>query len=301
MADGKKRFESVKFWVLLNIGALLLAAGVYFFKSPNHFATGGVSGLSIVLEPIIPFLTQSQLLMIINALMLILGFIFLGRGCTFKTIYCSVTYSLENYLLELLVPLDGPLTDQPFMELVIAILLTGVGSAMMFNCGASSGGTDIVALILKKYTSLNVGRALLITDFLIASSSFFVFSRPEFTEVYGANYGITAGLYSLLGLFAKAFLIDGVIEDIGKSKYVTVITNEVDKVGDYIINSIHRDYTCYVAKGGYTGNEKHVLIVVCSRPEARRLRAKAKEIDPASFIIVSDATEILGKGFREPG
>ena len=218
----------------------------------------------------------------------LLGFIFLGRGCTFKTIYCSVVYSLENYLFELLVPLAGPLTNQTFLELVFAILLTGVGSAIMFNCGASSGGTDIVALILKKYTRLHVGRALLITDALIAASTFFIFD-------------VEAGLFSMLGLFAKAFVIDGVIEDIGKSKYVTVITNEVEKIGGYIIDTMHRDYTTYTATGGYTGNEKHVLIVVCSRPEAVRLRAKAKQLDPASFIIVSDATEILGKGFRDPG
>lgn len=288
MADRKQIANSVKYWTALNAGALALAAGVYFFKSPNHFATGGVSGLSIVLEPLIPFLSQSEILMAINALMLLLGFIFLGRGCTFKTIYCSAVYSLENFAFERLIPLAGPLTDQTFLELVFAILLTGVGSAIIFNCGASSGGTDIVALILKKYTSVHVGRALLMTDMLIAASSFFVF-------------GVEAGLFSMLGLFSKAFLIDGVIEDIGKSKYVTVITNEVAKVGDYIINTMHRDYTTYAATGGYTGNEKHVLIVVCSRPEACRLRAKAKELDPASFIIVSDATEILGKGFREPG
>lgn len=288
MADKNKIINNIKYWTTMNIGTLALAAGVYFFKSPNHFATGGVSGLSIVLAEVIPFLSQSEILMIINALMLVLGFIFLGRGCTFKTIYCSAVYSLENFLLEILVPLDGPLTDQAFLELTFAILLTGVGSAIIFNCGASSGGTDIVALILKKYTSIHVGRALLITDTLIAASSFFVFD-------------VKAGLFSILGLFAKAFLIDGVIEDIGKSKYVTVISNEVEKIGEYIINVMHRDYTTYIAKGGYTGNDKHVLIIVCSRPEARRLRAMAKQLDPASFIIVSDATEILGKGFRDPG
>ena len=287
MADKKKIFGQIKYWTILNLGTLSLAAGVYFFKSPNHFATGGVSGLSIILEPLIPFLTQSELLIIINALMLILGFIFLGKGCTFKTIYCSVVYSLENFAFERLIPLDGPLTDQTFMELVFAILLTGIGSAIIFNSGASSGGTDIVALILKKFTSIHVGRALLITDILIAAASFFVFD-------------VQAGLFSLLGLFAKAFLIDGVIEEIGKNKYVTVITNNAEQVGKYIINEMHRDYTAYTAQGGYTGNQKNVLLVVCSRPEARRLRAKTKEIDPLAFTIVTDATEILGKGFRNP-
>lgn len=288
MADGKKFFQTANYWIVLNIGTLLLAAGVYFFKSTNNFVFGGFSGLALILAKYIPNLNQSLILLIMNAAMLIFGFIFLGKGCTFKTVYCSTVYSLENFLFETFVHLEAPLTDQLFMELTYSVLLTGIGSAIIFNCGASSGGTDIVALILKKYTSINVGRALLFSDIIIAASSFIVFDT-------------TAGLYSMLGLFAKAFLIDGVIEDIGKSKYVTIITNEVEKVGDYIINTMHRDYTTYIAQGGYTGNNKHVLIIVCNRHEARRLRATVKTLDPASFIIVSDATEILGKGFRDPG
>ena len=288
MADRQKILGQIKYWTTLNIGTLALAAGVYFFKATNNFVFGGFSGLALVLAKYIPNLNQSLILMILNAAILVVGFIFLGKGCTFKTAYCSLVYSLENFIFETFVGLEAPLTNQAFMELMYSVLLTGVGSAIIFNCGASSGGTDIVALILKKYTSIHVGRALLFSDTLIAASAFLVF-------------GTEAGLYSMLGLFAKAFLIDGVIEDIGKSKYVTVITDKVHEVGDYIINTMHRDYTTYVATGGYTGNDKNVLIIVCSRHEARRLRAKAKEIDSASFIIISDATEIIGKGFRDPG
>jgi uncharacterized membrane-anchored protein YitT (DUF2179 family) len=220
--------------------------------------------------------------------LLIIGLIFLGKGCTIQTIYCSLAYSGENLLFKYVCPLDGPLTSQPFMELVYAILLTGIGSAILFNCHASSGGTDIVALILKKFTALDVGKALLLTDFLIATSTFFIF-------------GIEAGLYSTLGLFAKAFLIDGVIENIGKSKYLTIITSSPEKIGDYIINVMNRDYTSYIGEGGYTKNPKTVLITVCKRGEALKLKDKVKEFDPQSFVIISDAAEILGKGFRGAG
>lgn len=279
-----KFLNRVKYWILLNLGTLLLAAGVYFFKAPNHFATGGVSGIAIILENYVP-LKQSHIVLIINALLLVVGFIFLGKGCTIKTIYCSLVYSGENLLFEYVCPLDGPLTGQPIMELVYAILLTGIGSAVIFNCEASSGGTDIIALILKKFTKMNVGRALLLTDFIIASSTFFIF-------------GTEAGLYSILGLFAKAFIIDGVIEDIGKSRYITIITTIPDIIGKYIIENMKRDYTSYKATGGYTGNEKTVLITVCKRSEALKLKHKVKELDSASFVIITDATEILGKGFR---
>ncbi len=292
-ADKKKIRDTVLYWLLLNIGTLLVAAGVYFFKAPNHFATGGVSGIAIIIANYTgSVLKQSDLVMIINVVLLIVGFIFLGKGCTLKTLYCSLVYSAENMLFEHFLPLDGsingltgPLTDQPLMELVYAMLLTGIGSAIIFNCRASSGGTDIIALILKKYTKLNTGKALLVTDCAIAMSTFFVF-------------GIEAGLFSMLGLFAKAFIIDGVIENIGKSKYITIITTIPEAISEYILNDMKRDFTTYEAKGGYTGSEKHVLITVCKRSEALKLKYKVKTIDPSAFVIITDANEILGKGFR---
>lgn len=294
----KKIKNTVLYWLLLNVGTLLVAVGVYFFKVPNNFATGGVSGISIIFSNLFSkyapnVITQANINMAVNVILLIFGFIFLGKGCTFKTAYCSIVYSLENMLFELLLPFSKndagqliPLTNQPFMELVYAMLLTGIGSAIIFNCQASSGGTDIIALILKKYTRLDTGKALLITDFAIAFSTFFV------------TGSIQAGLFSILGLFAKAFIIDGVIESIGKSKYITIITAIPDQIGKYITETMKRDFTSYKATGGYTGNEKTILITVCKRGEAARLKAKVKELDPHAFTIITDANEILGKGFR---
>lgn len=287
----KQVLREIVSWLLMTVGTILVAAGVYFFKAPNHFATGGVSGISIVLAKFVP-LNQSSLVLIINAALLVIGFIFLGKGCTIRTLYCSLMYSLENFLLEEFLPIEyitggaKTLTGQPLMELVYAMLLTGIGSAIMFNCKASSGGTDIVALILKKFTSLNTGMALLITDAAIAFSTFFIF-------------GAEAGLFSMLGLFSKAFIVDGVIENIGKTKYITIITTMPDEIGKYITTVMKRDYTHYKATGGYTGAEKTIMITVCKRSEALKLKLIAKKLDPVSFIIITDANEILGKGFRE--
>ena len=297
----KQVLHEIATWLLMTAGTLLVAAGVYFFKAPNHFATGGVSGIAIVIEKFVP-LNQSTLVMIINVGLLILGLIFLGKGCTARTLYCSLMYSAENMLLEYLLPIKNipgavatelangamqyTLTNQPLMELVYAMLLTGIGSAILFNCRASSGGTDIVALILKKFTKLNTGKALLITDSLIAFSTFFIF-------------GAQAGLFSILGLFSKACIIDGVIDNIGKSKYITIITSKPEQIAEYILTTMKRDFTSYKATGGYTGAEKTVMITVCKRGEALKLKYMAKKLDPVSFIIITDANEILGKGFRE--
>ncbi len=281
----KTTLQRIKYWTALNLGILMLSAGVYFFKTPNSFATGGVSGLSILLAKGLPILTQAEYMTAINVLLLVVGVLVLGRECGMKTIYCSLMFSAETWLMERFIPLAGPLTNQPFLELVYAILLTGIGSAIIFNCNASSGGTDIVALILKKNMHINVGRALLITDFLIAGSNFFV-------------SGVMAGLYSMLGLFAKAFLVDNMIESLNLCKAFTIITSSPEAIAKYIMNDLHRGVTGYAAKGEYTGLEKTVLMTVCPRIDAAKLRRRVREIDPGAFVIVTNSNEIIGRGFR---
>lgn len=287
---GKKRAKRLLHFLIINLGIILMATGIYFFKSPNGFATGGVSGISIILARL-PFsenlgITQSIYMLSINVVLLILGVILLGKKCGFMTIYCSIMLSLENMMFEKLIPLDAPLTESPLLELVYAVLLTGIGSALLFKYKASSGGTDIVALILKKYSSLNVSQALLVTDFLIAASSFIVYTSAE------------VGLYSLLGLFAKVFVIDDVLDSINLCKAFTIITTKSAEIDNFIINELHHSATTYRAEGAFTGEEKQVIITVCRRTEALRLRRVVKEIDPHAFIIITKTSEIMGKGFR---
>lgn len=292
----KESFISLKHFLLINLGVLMLAAGVYFFKAPNGFATGGVSGIAILLAKlkisIDLGLTQSIYMLVINVILLILGVIILGKKCGALTFYCSLMLSLENLLFELFIPIESisgaaTLTNQPLLELVYAILLTGIGSAVLFRYGASSGGTDIVALILKKYTSLNVSTALLVTDALIAFSTFFVYQSA------------TIGLYSMLGLFAKVFIIDDILDSLNLYKAFTIITSKPDEIDAYIVNDLHRGATIYSAKGVYTNDDKYIIITVCKRTEAIKLRAKVKAIDPSSFVIITKTSEITGKGFRD--
>ena len=286
----KKHLDFLTRFLIINFGILLMAVGIYFFKAQNGFATGGVSGIAIILARL-PFsvslgITQATYMLAINVILLILGVILLGRSCGFMTIYCSVMLSLENMLFERLTPLNAPLTSSPILELVYAVLLTGIGSALLFKHKASSGGTDIVALILKKHSSLNVSQALLATDFLIAASSFIVYSSAE------------VGLYSLLGLFAKVFVIDDVLDSINLCKAFTIITTKADEIEKFILNDLHHGATTYSAEGAFTGEDKQVIITVCKRSEALRLRRKVKEIDPHAFIIITKTSEIMGKGFR---
>ena len=295
MAEQENKL-SIKHFLLINLGILLTATGIYFFKAPNGFATGGVSGIAIILASL-KFsrnlgITQSIYMLSINVILLIIGSFVLGKKCGIRTFYCSIMLSLENLIFEFCLPIEkisgaATLTEQPLLELIYAILLTGIGSAILFRYHASSGGTDIVALILKKYTSLNVGSALLLTDFLIAASTFFVYDN------------VTVGLYALLGLFAKVFIIDDILDSLNLYKSFTIITTKPDEIDQFIVNELHHGATMYNGKGVYTDEDKYIIITVCKRSEALKLRAKAKEIDPGSFIIITKTSEIAGKGFRD--
>ena len=284
--------ESVKYWLTLNMGILLMATSTYFFKLPNAFVTGGISGLSIVICKYIPsdltWLGKTEVQTYINVFLLFIGFIFLGKSCSLKTVYCTLAYSGEMELLKFLLRVDEPLTDQLFLEFILMMLMTGAGSAIIFNCKASSGGTDIIALIIKKYTNLkDVGIALLVTDFAIALSAFFVFDD------------IKIGMYSLLGLFTKSFLIDGVIESIVKSKYVMIITSHPETIAPFILDGLHRGYTSFKGQGGYSGEERTMIMTVCKKSEAFKLKSKIHGIDPDAFVIFCDTSEIIGRGWGE--
>lgn len=278
----------------MNLGILLLSIGIYFFKTPNGFATGGVSGLSIILARIFPIMTPALYMLVINVILLILGVVVLGKECGGLTIYCSLAFSIETWILEQLVPLSAPLTDQPLLELVYAVLITGVGSAIVFKCNASSGGTDIIALILKKYTHMNVSTALLCADFLIALSAFIDWGVHDTIA-----FDVQTGLFSVLGLFAKVFVVDDIIDSINMCKAFTIITTKPEEISAYIMQDIRHGVTTYPAKGAYTGADKTVIVTVCRRPEARRIRRKVLSIDPEAFIIITKTSEIMGKGFRD--
>ena len=164
---------------------------------------------------------------------------------------------------------------------------------MIFKSKASSGGTDIVALILKKHTSMNVGTALLCTDFLIALATFLKFSNGT------VSLAAQTGLFSLLGLFAKVFVVDDIIDSINMCKSFTIITTKPKEINEYITHDVHHSATVVDGKGAYTGDGRSVIMTVCRRSEAIKLRKKVEEIDPHAFIIINKTSEIMGKGFRD--
>lgn len=272
-------------FLLLNLGLVLLAAGIHFFKSPNHFAMGGTSGISIIASTLLPGMDVGTFMFIVNGILIVLGFLFLGRAVIGATLYSSVALSFYVWILERVAPMAHPFTDDTMLELVYAVILPAAGSAIIFNIGASSGGTDIIAMILSKHTSLEIGKALLVSDFCIA-----VFA--------GGLYGVRTGLYCVLGLLAKAFVVDGVIEGINVRKQVTIVSAKQAEINDFIMHRLHRGATVYDAHGAFSGDSEQVIITVLNRREAVALRNYIRKVDPGAFITIVNSSETIGKGFR---
>ena len=282
----------LKEYALLTLATLLMVAGIYFFEFPNNFSTGGVSGISIILGHYFPSFTPGTFVLVINMALLLVGFIVLGKGFGGKTAYVSLLMALSTRLLDVVVPMEVPMTAmadpsqaQPLVELIFAVSLPAVGSAILFNLDASSGGTDIVAMILRKYTSLNIGKALLCSDLMITLMAFVAF-------------GPSTGLFSILGLVMKSLLVDMVLENIKTHKYFHIITSRPAEIENFITRTLHRGATELHGEGVYTHEDRTVVMTVMSRHEAVLLRKYVRQIDPSAFVLIMNTGEIVGKGFR---
>lgn len=276
--------ETVRDYLLLTFGTFLVAAGVYFFKFPNSFNTGGVTGLAVILNAVIPAVSSSTFASTINLAFLVLGFVTLGRSFGVRTAYCSVLFSAMLAGLEWLCPMAAPLTDQKMLELFFAVIFPALGSAVLFNMQSSTGGTDILAMILKRFSSMDIGRALLCVDVLIAASTLFF-------------VGIETGLYSVLGLLLKSVIVDSVIESLNRRKSFIAVTARPGEVCDFITHTLHRSATYWQAEGAYSHEPKWVVLTALSRAQAVALRLYLKSADPHAFILVTNSSEIFGKGF----
>ncbi len=281
--------EKTKQWLndffILNAGTLLTAVGSYFFKFPNNFSTGGVTGISVVLTHYFPGLSNGTIVSVINIALLLVGLLLLGKGFGFKTFYVTVAFSAMLKILEVIWPMTQPLTDQPFMELLLGVFLPAWGSALLFNIGSSTGGTDIIAMIVKKYFKCHIGRALLIVDFFITLLTFVAFG-PE------------TGLFSMVGLFIRSFAVDLFLENMNTYKYFTIITDKPQEIYSYITDVLHRGATVYQAEGLYKHTEKTVIMTAQGKKQALHLQDVIRQKDPHAFVLVTNTSEIIGKGFR---
>ena len=276
--------EKIKEYAIITFGIILVALSVEYFYAPNKIAAGGVTGAAIVINAVMPSLSIGMLTLVLNVALFVVAFVFIDGKFGVKTIYASLGLSIIIWILE---KFFNPIavTNDLMMATVFGTLISAVGMAFVFNENASTGGTDILAKILNKFFHLDIGKSLLVVDFVITFASILIF-------------GINVGLYAMLSVILLGLIVDRLIEGFNVCKSVFIISKKNDEISKYIINTLDRGCTFLKGMGAYTCQENDVLYAVISRNQFIKLKKFIKEIDPQAFITVGEVHEVLGEGFK---
>lgn len=266
-------------------GAALYSVAVNMFISPNRIAPGGVTGLAIIIE----HLTSAHvgaMMFLLNVPLLILGFLKLGRKLILRTFEATVIISFS---VDALAPFIPEYTDDKLLSAIFGGVLAGGGLVLIFLRGATTGGTDIMARLLQlKWPHLSFGRLILLVDMCVVALSGFVFRSLD------------SVLYAAILLFVSTKVIDTVLYGTGNGKLMMVITDKGREISAAVTEQMRRGVTILPAKGGYTGQDKEVLLCAVRRSELYRLRLLVHSYDPNAFMMINEIGEILGEGFAPP-
>lgn len=276
----------IKEYFIITLGVWFIACGINFFLVPHNIAAGGLSGIAMVINHYLPVLNVGIIMIIGDIFFFILGFIFIGKSFGVKTVYSSLMLSTTISIMEWLIPMAEPITSDMLISLIFGVLLTAFGMAIVFNHGAATGGTDIPAKILNKYAHIEIGKGLLIIDFIVTMLALIAF-------------GATTGLYAILGVIMNGYAIDFIIDGFNIIKRVEIISSKSKEVQQFILNEVGRSATIYTAVGAYEQKEKDVIVTVMGKKEFLKLRAFLKENDPTAFILTHNVHEVLGEGFGD--
>ncbi len=270
-------------YLIITVGVFILSLGLTLFLIPHKIAAGGVSGIGIILYYLFG-INVGYTIFVLNLILFVLAFRILGRSFGFKTIYATLAYSAFVSVLTKVLPPQG-VTNDMILNVLFGCFLSGTGMAIVFSREASTGGTDIIAMILKKLTNLDVSWGLLIVDFTI-------------TLFAGVFFGSEVGMYALLGVIINTFTIDTVLEGVTTSIQVMIISERYEKIKERILKEVRRGATILHGEGAYTGKERKIILTVLKRKEFVKVKSIVKEIDPDAFLLVSHVREVLGEGFK---
>lgn len=273
-----------KRFILVNIGVFIMVCGLYFFLIPNNLAVGGASGLAMLINKVFPVLPIGLVLLGLNTILFILGFLTIGRDFGGYTIYASIAMSMILSVFEKFIPMSSPLSDDILINLIFGIFIQGFGMGIVLNQGASTGGTDIIAKIVDKYTKLSFGTGLIVSDGLITVGAVLI-------------YGINLGMYALLGVITNAVVIDKMLAGFENKFSVTISSREFEKINSFIIEDLDRGTTIYAAEGGFSRQDRKILATVLDRDEYIKLREFIRRTDQKAFMYVSTISEVEGEGF----
>lgn len=273
--------NSVREFFIITFGMMLVAAAVYFFMVPSNIVVGSISGLALVLSQLIG-IQLSVITFILNAVLLVVGFIFIGKEFGAKTIYTSMLLPVFLWIYEMLFPVTKSVTGNPVFDLVTYILIVALGQAMLFHVNASSGGIDIVAKIISKFTHMEIGKAVTAAGMVTAMTSIFV-------------YDFSTLVVSILGTYAIGVAVDYFIDGFNKRKRVCILSDNFQEIQDYIMKELNRGVTLYEAQGAYDKKKRTELVTILTQQEYKLLLNYLHMTQTNIFVTVSTVNEVVGQ------
>ncbi len=270
--------EIMKETGILTVAVAIISAAVYFFLVPSHASVSSISGLGIVLSNFVP-LPLSAITMILNVVLLLIGFVTCGKEFGIKTVYTSIMLPLFLGLFEVLFPKAGSMTDSQELDVLCYILVVSVGLSILFNRNASSGGLDIVAKIMNKYLHIELGRAMSLSGMCVALSAALVYDKKTV-------------VLSVLGTYFNGIILDHFIFDQNRKRRVCIITGKEEELRQFIIQDLHSGATVYEAIGAYNLEKHNEIITIVDKSEYQKLMKFINEIDPKAFITVYNVSSM---------
>lgn len=273
-------------YALISFATFVIAVAVYFFLIPSKVVIGSISGLAIVIAELLP-LSISMITMILNVILLVIGFLLLGKEFGMKTVYTSLLMPIFIAVFEQFIPLNGSLTGSSIYDIAADILLVAFGQAILFNVNASSGGIDILAKILNKYCHIEIGKAVSAAGIVTAMTSILV-------------YDIGTLIISILGTLANGQAVDYFTSGLNRKKKISIISDNYEKIEDYILHTMHRGVTRYQVIGSYNKETKVELVTIMDTNEYKKLLVFLHQYPEKVFVTVSNVSEILGEWNSSP-
>ncbi len=275
----KKYQKAIKEFVMITIGTAIIAAAVYFFLVPSHLSIGSISGLAIVMSNFIP-LPVSTITMILNVLLLIVGFIFIGKEFGTKTVYTSILLPALLALFEHVAPNNTSIMQDTLLDMICYLFIVSLGLAILFNLNASSGGLDIVAKLMNKFLHMELGTAISLSGMIVALSSALV-----------SDYKIV--VLSILGTYLNGIILDRFIFGFTIKKRVCILSEKDEEIRDFIINELHSGATAYEVVGAYNMEPRREIVAIVDKHEYIKLVDFLEKVDRNAFITVYDVSKAI--------
>ena len=270
--------ELIKETLVLTAAMAIVAGAVYFFLLPSHASVSSISGLGIILSNFVP-LPLSAITMILNILLLIIGFFTCGKEFGAKTVYTSIVLPLFLALFERIFPNIGSLTDSQELDVLCYVLTVSIGLSILFNQNASSGGLDIVAKIMNKYLHMDLGKAMSLSGMCVALSAALVYDKKTV-------------VLSILGTYFNGIILDHFIFNHNVKRRVCIITKKEEELRHFIINDLHSGATIYESIGAYNMEKRNEIITIVDKSEYQKLMNYINREDPHAFITVYTVSDI---------